>query len=227
MSYVSGLGLKAGSKIKIIGNLHCTFGDGDIVTLNEDDGSTNPFFTCIGDGRYSAYSLDVYEWERYKEEEKDPTLELKAGYTKDPLLVNDGWIEWKGDSESPVPVGTKLDIKYGDGVIATNVGNQDDSTGEVSWRSCTSWKHWQGGQGADIVAYRIHKPSVASQEAITERSQVSIDLGKETLASPIAPLVSVIKEVTYTVTIKGTEFTFTQDELNELTEELLGFSYDF
>ena len=61
----------------------------------------------------------------------------------------------------------------------------------------------------------IHDSEYKLSSSVVAQSEV-----KET------PLVSIVKDVTYHVNIKGTLFTFTQDEINELTEELLGFSDD-
>ena len=94
----------------------------------------------------------------------------------------------------------------------------------------------QSEESSELTVYHVSNllgstPSIASQEAITERLEdslgVGIDLSKEASSSTTEPLVSIVKDVTYHVSIKGTLFTFTQDEINELTEELLGFSDDF
>lgn len=46
----------------------------------------------------------------------------------------------------------------------------------------------------------------------------------ETEGSTEIPLVSIMQEVKYTVVIKGITFNFTQEELDDLAEELLGFT---
>ena len=69
---------------------------------------------------------------------------------------------------------------------------------------------------------------IASQEAITERLEdnpsAGIDYSVMGTTASTEPLITITQEVKYTVVIKGTTFTFTQDELDALTEELLGFT---
>jgi len=72
------------------------------------------------------------------------------------------------------------------------------------WLNCSSWEYKQ------LCSPHRVKPNGVAQSEVKE-----------------TPLVSIVKDVTYPVSIKGTLFTFTQDEINELTEELLGFSDDF
>ena len=91
---------------------------------------------------------------------------------------------------------------------------------------------WENGT---TNCYEIHDlvlweddVSVASQEAITERLEdnpsVGIDYSVMGSTASTDPLISITQEVKYTVVIKGTTFTFTQEELDALTEELLGFT---
>lgn len=73
--------------------------------------------------------------------------------------------------------------------------------------------------------------SVASQEAITDVSDskpgVGIDSDTSGYKEPTEPLMSIVKDVKYTVTIKGIDFTFTQDQVNDLVSGLEGFvDYD-
>lgn len=128
---------------------------------------------------------------------------------------NEDWIEWKGGEIPPVAEGTVVDVKFRDWEEDTDVSH------------VYSWLHSEF-EDSDIIAYRIHKPSVASQEAIAERLEdkpsVGIDLAKEGSDKTVVALVSITQEVKYTVVIKDTTFTFTQDELDALTEELLGFT---
>ncbi len=59
-------------------------------------------------------------------------------------MLNDGWIEWGGDAECPVPDGTKVDIKFRDGDVFFGENTNWD------W----SWDEDEQG-GADIIAYRV------------------------------------------------------------------------
>lgn len=143
-----------------------------------------------------------------------------------------------------LPVGTEVQIAkdsewyYGDefssnpkdvkGTIASNTHSHDTDgfVYYVKWSngSTNSYKL------TDLVLWN-EATEAPPQEAITERLEdnpsAGIDLSKEASSSTTEPLVSIVKDVTYHVSIKGTLFTFTQDEINEITEELLGFSDDF
>lgn len=55
------------------------------------------------------------------------------------------WIEWNGDDESPVPPGTKIDVRCRDGEEILGLKDLDGS----------NWLHVY--YDADIVAYRIIK----------------------------------------------------------------------
>lgn len=150
--------------------------------------------------------------EIYKEEEK--------------AVDSEGWIEWNGSHEAPVPAGTKVDVKYYDGNIAIGIGSQDGSRVGGCDYMCSSWyRNHTDEYKASIVAYRLHVPSVASQEAITDvlesKPSIGIDLAREASTDP---LITITQEVKYTVVIKGITFTFTQEEIDGLAEELLGFT---
>ena len=54
-------------------------------------------------------------------------------------------------------------------------------------------------------------------------SEAPVDSDTSGYKEPIEPLVSIVKDVKYTVTIKGVDFTFTQDQVNKLVSELEGF----
>lgn len=136
------------------------------------------------------------------------------------------WIEWNGSHEAPIPAGTKVDVKYYDGTIAIGIGSQDGSTVDGCDYMCSSWyRNPTDDYKASIVAYRLHVPSVASQEAIAERLEDTLSVGID-LATDAStdPLITITQEVKYTVVIKGITFTFTQEEIDELAEELLGFT---
>ena len=55
---------------------------------------------------------------------------------------DDGWIEWKGDGEQPVPAGTPMEARL--------------RSGEVVYGKDWIWGHH--GIPSDIVAYRVVKP---------------------------------------------------------------------
>lgn len=62
-----------------------------------------------------------------------------------------GWIEWKGGEFPPVGKGVKIDRKYRDGHVASNVGCGSDCI----------WSH--SGSAEDIIAYRLSKPEQVEQ----------------------------------------------------------------
>lgn len=99
----------------------------------------------------------------------------------------------------------------------------DDFCYQVKWDNdtCNSYRL------NDLVLWE-EDTSVASQEAITERLEdnpsVGIDYSVMGTTASTEPLITITQEVKYTVVIKGTTFTFTQEELDTLTEELLGFT---
>ena len=59
-----------------------------------------------------------------------------------PQIDNDGWIEWRGGGECPVPLETKVAVKFRRGDI-----DHDDMAG--FW----TWDHYQ--RNGDIIAYRV------------------------------------------------------------------------
>lgn len=180
MTYASDLGLKVGSKIKVIGDgVGCCFNDGDIIELVEDDGQTNPYFRGDSLNR-KAFSLDRYKWEHYKEESKPKTPFQQAGYTTDMKFT---YVGRDGD----FPLGSTVWIIEDDGSECPTF------TDGYARNYCYVRANPHGG--ADIT------PAVQEVQ-----------------------LVSITQEVKYTVVIKGNTFTFTQDELDALAEELLGFT---
>lgn len=112
-----------------------------------------------------------------------------------------------------------------------------------SGKSNPSYKHghatregytvrWENGDSNsyglnDLVLWEDN-PSVASCEAITERlgdnPSVGVDYSVMGATASVDPLITITQEVKYTVSIKGITFTFTQEEIDELAEELLEFT---
>jgi hypothetical protein len=71
MTYASDLGLKVGSKIKVLdyaSETGCCFNKGEVLQLVEDDGAMNPYFKSDSSPNRKAFSLDLHKWEHYKEE---------------------------------------------------------------------------------------------------------------------------------------------------------------
>ena len=159
--------------------------------------------------------------------------ELVGLVANDVIDKDEGWVEWNG-GKCPVTKGTVIDVKFRGGEttigISANMYYWEDGYYDLhrddNDRMATHWDI-DGSEG-DIVAYRLHTPSVASQEAITERLEdspsVGIDYSVMGSTASTEPLITITQEVKYTVVIKGNTFTFTQDELDALTEEMLGFN---
>jgi len=70
--------------------------------------------------------------------------------TASPAADPDGWIKWDG-GECPVSRGVKVDVKTRDGRIKSGAGARLCCTGAND----IFWLH--EGDGAEIIAYRIHK----------------------------------------------------------------------
>ena len=66
---------------------------------------------------------------------------------KGTAVAEGGWIEWHG-GECPVPAGTRVSVKFRNGV---STGLSGDRVAEYGW------VHY--GDASDIVAYRISKPA--------------------------------------------------------------------
>lgn len=75
--------------------------------------------------------------------------------------------------------------------------------GDCLWLSCPDWDYGQMCTPRDVKLVE--------------------DVAGTDEATPV-PLVTITQEVKYTVVIKGITFTFTQEEIDELAEELLGFT---
>lgn len=168
----------------------------------------------------NTFRTDFYDdFEDYNQSEESSELTIYhvANLLGEEVKATDSgdWIEWNGVG-TPVIKANVCELKFRDGNVEV-----DDNFAVSSWR----WEHYND---RDIVAYRLHVPSVASQEAIAERLEdkpsVGIDYSVMGTTVSTEPLITITQEVKYTVVIKGTTFTFTQEELDALTEELLGFT---
>lgn len=238
MSYASDKGLKVGSKIKIleIDRVSEFFKVGDILTLIEDDLSDTPWFKGGGHDRKPMH-LPVTKWEHYKE---DGTGVTSATAIKFPCCVPTSEIK---DEETFEKV-KGLFIKSGANLMEDYFGWGCPNFGwyGVDYNRYTKFWDWKSNysvsdKGEDVTVYTLKDlfpevtevtPSVASQEAITERLEdspsVGIDYSVMGTTASTDPLITITQEVKYTVVIKGITFTFTQEEIDELAEELLGFT---
>lgn len=72
-------------------------------------------------------------------------------------MGKDGWISWHGGG-CPVPAGTSVEVRFKSG-----------NTTRARYPDLIYWEHRNGGEGGDIIAYRI----LDSQSANTDRDQLA------------------------------------------------------
>lgn len=87
-----------------------------------------------------------------------------------------GWIEWAGDGKCPVDEGVIIDVKFRDGTVQMACAARCDK--QLDHRYWTwIWSH--SDHGADIIAYRLHKPeqSLGSPISREKFANGSIDTG--------------------------------------------------
>ena len=73
--------------------------------------------------------------------------------------MSNNWIEWKG-GECPVPKGTLVDVKHGDGSEHLN------EPAGVALSAASSWGHHDGHTYSNIIAYRLHQPEQEAWNAV-------------------------------------------------------------
>lgn len=183
------------------------FRKGEIVTLDWDDQSSCPRFKSEGGNTAFIFfsttvghktGLEVY----VEESEADNTHTLKF-----PCCVATSEIK---DEETFQKI---LDLFVANGAEVSDRLFSDKG----------NW-NWFGVDVNDLTTEYYN--SVSSYATDYEEKDVTVYTAEELLAmtpKEETPLITVVKDVTYSVGIKGTLFTFTQDELNELVSELQGF----
>lgn len=219
---------------------YCNFKKGEIVKLHYDDNTLSPkFINSNGDAHYMALPTgEERELEVYVENVITPKLKF-------PCCVPTSEIKDEATLKALVELFVANGATVYDGV---------DSNGDVEFDRLDCWNYFgvslragsspfrtdfyddfedynQSEVSSELTVY--HVPNllggiVASQEAITERLEdnpsVGIDYSVMGTTASIEPLITIKQEVKYTVVIKGTTFIFTQEELDALAEELLGFT---
>lgn len=150
MTYCEEIGLKAGDKIRVLQEGR-QFDAGDIITLDEDDGSTAPWFVCEESGERHVFSLPESEFQGY--------LPEGQGWKRVPKQDDEGWIEWKG-GECPVEIGTLVDVKHRDGEICEQVPAGMPAKPR---RNDAEFWYWQYCDG-DIIAYRLSQSEAKVEE---------------------------------------------------------------
>lgn len=184
---------------------------GDVLTLHHDDGSTCPMFT---DGK----SNNHYVYLPNMRPEGDQRIEVYVGEAT------------KLKFPCAVPMSEIKDQETFDKIFTLFIVNGAEEY-EIDYKENLDYRFFGVDYDEDTIFYSSVQLYSWGDEEVTVYSVAEllslVPKEEETAAVKETPLVSITKDVTYTVTIKGTLFTFTQDEINKLTEELLGFSDDF
>lgn len=169
-----------------------------------EDDNTTQFYD-----RRGSYSED--------DNDSDVTLytleELRALVVEDqasPETPSDGWIEWNGGAR-PVAEATIVETKY------RGWEGEIQPAGNLRWY----WAKEDNGcdEGVDIIAYRI----IAKQEAlgdVSEQPTTMVLPEADSSCNQGKSLVEVVRNLSYTVTIKGVEFELTDEEYQELINQL-------
>lgn len=214
----------------------------DLFVDNGADKYETDWESGIGEG-YSYFGVDYdrdtlfssyverYSWNDVESEVTVYTLEqLLAFLPKEEAPV--------AQVTALLPIGTEVKIAETSGYYGgeKDTSNPKDTKGTIVELDGDDdfcyYVRWENGYRNgyklnDLVRWE-ETPPVASQEGITERSEdnpsVGIDYSVMGTTTPVEPLITITQEVKYTVVIKGTTFTLTQDELDGLAEELLGFT---
>ena len=110
----------------------------------------------------SGYGLIDADWSHSLSElatDHATAIITRADWEAERARIAGGWIAW-GGGECPVPEGTLIDIKCRDGQRRDYVecGTYGTRTNQMFWDHCYD--------GAEVIAYRLHKPEHASIEAI-------------------------------------------------------------
>lgn len=130
-----------------------------------------------------------------------------------PEPLND-WVEWKG-GECPFVEGDVFDIKHKDGDIYEQIG--------IHNIHCNTWEADIGA--GTIVAYRVRKaqvrdtsiPSSNNDTATLEPIEYEgIGSGETVSNQSVGASVAITANISFTVKIKGQEFTLDKDEIQEL-----------
>ena len=84
---------------------------------------------------------------------------------RNPVVDSEGWIQWDG-GEMPVEEGTRIDVKYRDGVVNLHVkAGEHAFGGSISERCAIDFKHDDDPGG--IIAYRLHEPQKVALEKLS------------------------------------------------------------
>lgn len=91
---------------------------------------------------------------------------------------NDGWIDWGGGGECPVPRGTLVDVRYRNGEENHHVGAgiPFDDTGSNHNRNAADWEN--NGNLLDIIAYRLHQPQEVAQTETEQEADLNECIGQ-------------------------------------------------
>ena len=151
------LGYKVGDKFEIIQENTAGFHVGTIVRLCKDDGTDMPLFSGDNSLFRNAYG------------EEGAFTRLENVRPIGPKKAKRPWIKWEG-GECPVPEGTLVDVKYGDGL--KQKGCPVGRTPAEFERNAFFKPNLDPAY--DIVAYRLAKPKKAAEPAQAAQAEPTV-----------------------------------------------------
>jgi hypothetical protein len=122
--------------------------------------------TGHADAKIKKYDVVADDW--------DTAIITREQYEAALAAKNDGWIDWPG-GECPVIESAMVDVRYRDGSI--HKAQRADSY---------EWGHGYAHfvtTGADIIAYRLHKPQEAEQAKADDEADLNECIGQD--AAPV------------------------------------------
>lgn len=172
--------------------------------IGVDDRNRTYFYdhVCSFDKDRDAYNVTVYN---LNEVLAATGVGDKVEGTSEPLP--DGWIEWKG-GEQPVENNTRVEVRF------RGTGSYVTEANVLRWRNADEVNGFC--PSVDIIAYRV----IAAQGSHTARLASPEYQPTEVVVDELKPLLNVIKHLSYTVEIKGIKFELTDEEYQELINQL-------
>lgn len=222
MSYASDLGIKVGSKIIVIDPTalllsydYKNYNDGDVLELKTDDLSRTPeFYNLTNGGKFCYFTIqdrdDNITWKHY-EEEKNMS---KSKTLKFPCCVK---------TEDIVNLNTfdkilALFIANGAEVIEDDYGVIEDYLYFGADDDKETYFYDRYG------SYTTFHPANVTEYTVEELLSICDDLnGVAVPQKQTLPVATVLLETNYKLIIKGYDINLTQQELNQLVDDLKGY----
>lgn len=126
-------GFKPDDVFRVVGDGHHTLKNGDLVTLNKDDGTDCPCFWNESKTDYFFIFLSRLELVSSRHADEEPLTGTGI----------DGWISWVGGNR-PVDREAMVDVKFRDQTQGNSMA------ADYYWPHCNS--------PSDIIAYRLYQP---------------------------------------------------------------------